>query len=133
MLDETGGPLTPDESAAARRVFSNDAAALAAYLTANAARNSDLSEDEAADIAVEEVRQVRRARRARRSSPMRVAAGADAQTRSCPAEAGHVLRVGRGANSRHRMLGSSPLPTRYELICAVPSDCKRRRAGFPRI
>jgi len=65
MLDETGGPLTPDERAAARRVLSDDAAALAADLAAIAARNPDLSEDEAADIAVEAVRQVRRERRER--------------------------------------------------------------------
>lgn len=65
MLDETGGPLTSDERAAARRVFSDEAAALAADLAAIAERNPDLSEDEAADIAVEAVRQVRRARRAR--------------------------------------------------------------------
>ena len=35
----------------------------------------------------------------------------DPQTRSCPAEAGHVLRVSRGASSRHRILRSSPLRT----------------------
>ena len=46
-------------------LYSADAAALSADLAANAARNTDLSEDEAADIAVEAVRQVRRARRAR--------------------------------------------------------------------
>lgn len=45
-------------------LYSADAAALSADLAANAARNSDLSEDEAADIAVEAVRQVRGARRA---------------------------------------------------------------------
>ncbi|WP_419862973.1 hypothetical protein [Candidatus Poriferisodalis sp.] len=45
-------------------LYSADAAALSADLAANAARNTDLSEDEAADIAVEAVRQVRRARRA---------------------------------------------------------------------
>ncbi|MXZ14271.1 MAG: hypothetical protein F4Y76_01980 [Acidimicrobiales bacterium] len=46
-------------------LYSADAAALSADLSANAGRNTDLSEDEAADIAVEAVRQVRRARRAR--------------------------------------------------------------------
>ena len=46
-------------------LYSADAAALSADLAANAAQNTDLSEDEAADIAVEAVRQVRRTRRAR--------------------------------------------------------------------
>ena len=46
-------------------LYSADAAAISADLAANAANNPDLSEDEALDIAVEEVRQVRRARRAR--------------------------------------------------------------------
>jgi len=46
-------------------LYSADAAALSADLAESAARNTDLSEDEAADIAVEAVRQVRRARRAR--------------------------------------------------------------------
>ena len=46
-------------------LYSADAAALRADLTANAASNSDLSEDEALDLAVEEVRAVRQARRAR--------------------------------------------------------------------
>ncbi|WP_419862981.1 hypothetical protein [Candidatus Poriferisodalis sp.] len=46
-------------------LYSADAAALSADLAESATRNSDLSEDEAADIAVEAVRQVRRARRAR--------------------------------------------------------------------
>lgn len=65
MLDETGGPLTPDERATASRLLPAEAAALSADLAASAARNPDLSEDEALDIAVEEVREVRRARRAR--------------------------------------------------------------------
>ena len=47
-------------------LYSADAAAaLSADLAASAARNPDLSEDEALDIAVEEVREVRRVRRAR--------------------------------------------------------------------
>ena len=46
-------------------LYSADAASVSADLAANAANNSDLGEDEALDIAVEEVRQVRRARRAR--------------------------------------------------------------------
>lgn len=46
-------------------LYSADAAALRADLAANAAGNSDLSEDEALDLAVEEVRAVRQARRAR--------------------------------------------------------------------
>ena len=46
-------------------LYSVDAAAISADLAANVANNTDLSEDEALDIAVEEVRQVRRARRAR--------------------------------------------------------------------
>ena len=65
MLDETGGPLTADERAAASRLLPTDAAAISADLAANAAHNPDLSEDEALDIAVEEVRAVRRARQAR--------------------------------------------------------------------
>ena len=46
-------------------LYSADAVALGADLAASAANNTDLSEEEALDIAVEEVRQVRRARRAR--------------------------------------------------------------------
>ncbi|WP_419551762.1 hypothetical protein [Candidatus Poriferisodalis sp.] len=46
-------------------LYSADAAAVSADLAANAANNPYLSEDEALDIAVEEVRQVRRARRTR--------------------------------------------------------------------
>ncbi len=46
-------------------LYSADAAAASADLAASASSNADLSEDEALDIAVEEVRQVRRARRAR--------------------------------------------------------------------
>ncbi|MDE0066069.1 MAG: hypothetical protein OXN44_04250 [Acidimicrobiaceae bacterium] len=45
--------------------YSADAAAIRADLAANVANNTDLSEREALDIAVEEVRQVRRAGRAR--------------------------------------------------------------------
>ena len=45
-------------------LYSADAAAVSADLAASAENNSDLSEDEALDIAVEEVRQFRRARRA---------------------------------------------------------------------
>ncbi len=46
-------------------LYSADAAAVSADLAANAANNADLSEDEALDLAVEEVRQVRRACRTR--------------------------------------------------------------------
>ncbi len=46
-------------------LYSADAAAVSADLAASAANNADLSEDEALDLAVEEVRQVRRARRTR--------------------------------------------------------------------
>ena len=46
-------------------LYSADAAAISADLAASAANNPDLSEDEALDIAVEEVRAVRRSRRAR--------------------------------------------------------------------
>ena len=46
-------------------LYSADAAALSADLAANAERNTDLSDDESAGIAVEAVREVRRARRAR--------------------------------------------------------------------
>ena len=34
-------------------------------------------------------------------------------SRPCPAEAGHVLRVSRGASSRNRILRSSPLRSSY--------------------
>lgn len=46
-------------------LYSADSAALRADLAANAAKNADLSEDDALDIAVEEVRAVRQARRTR--------------------------------------------------------------------
>ncbi len=46
-------------------LYSADAAAVIADLAANAENNADLSEDEALDLAVEEVRQVRKARRTR--------------------------------------------------------------------
>ncbi|WP_420624991.1 hypothetical protein [Candidatus Poriferisodalis sp.] len=46
-------------------LYSADAAAISADLAANAANNPDLSEDEALDIAVTEVRALRRSRRAR--------------------------------------------------------------------